>query len=95
MREFDAVTCTKTALDTFQIGVTALHHAQEGDQHAAEEAVTYLRRSLEFVTEESYLDLWIEIHLALADAYAIRAAGDPLENARLANAYYQAALRYK
>lgn len=95
MLEFDPVICQKLALDTFQIGMVALHRALDGEQYAAEDAIIYLRRSLEFVTETSYLALWIEIHLALADTYSIRTVGDRLENARLANAYYQAALKYK
>lgn len=95
MQELDSALCKGMALNSYQRGMEALRHAHDGHHIETQNALAQLHRGLEFVTEEIYLELWIEIHLALAEAYSIRIIGDPVENARLANTHYQMVLKFK
>ena len=82
----------KQALKAFIHALAAMDRAERGDSLAMEDAIFRLHVCLEWVTSQTWPDLWVEAQIALADAYANRQRGDPLANARLAIAGYRAAL---
>jgi hypothetical protein len=86
------VTDRRRALDAFQRGIIALHAVEDADPDAADRAIVELQQCLEWTTRDGDPDLWLEAALALAEAYALRATGDPLANVCRALALYHAAL---
>jgi len=82
----------RRALDAFLQAWTALERAEAGDEYAADDALTHLHECLEWVTLQTWSDLWVEAQLAKADAYLLRTQGDALANARNAIACYRAAI---
>jgi hypothetical protein len=82
----------RQALDAFVLALIALEQVDNGDAEAAEEAITLLHQCLEWVTQQTWPDLWVEAQIARGDAYAQRVFGDPLENLSTAVACYRAAL---
>lgn len=62
----------RQALDAFHKGLMELDIAYQGDHFSAKKAVISLLVSLEWVTQQSWPQLWEEIHQALSEAYSLQ-----------------------